>query len=331
MLNIFRTNQLATTILLLLYIIVLHVSVFVTSAPAPTAESSGVFSEWVLSKIGDSVLWNQIAVWLLLLFQAFLINATALEHRLQNESTLFPGLFYVLFCSLFPDFLYLSPALIGNTFFIIAVGQMMQCYKKTSTADRLFNIGFWLGIGGFFYFSSNFLVLWAFIGVTSLRAFRLRETFQILFGLSTAWLLVGTIYYVTGNWPLLWENTAEAGVAFYDYENADNTLVLIKGGIVGLLVLLAVFSLDAFTSKKVMMVQRKVIVLYRALFIIALTMLFQANMSLQHLLLFGVPLSFLIAFWFINMKRSTAESLHFIIFVAVVFYQFSGKLFNVGF
>lgn len=330
MLNIFRTNQLATTILLLLYIIVLHASIFVNSAPVSPAESSGVFSDWLLLKIGDSVLWSQITVWLLLLFQAFTINAIALEHRLQNEFTLFPGLFYVLFCSLFPDFLYLSPALLGNTFFIIAVGQMMQCYKKASTAGRLFNVGFWLGIGGFFYFSFNFLILWALIGVTSLRAFRLREALQILFGLFGAWLLVGTIYYMTGNFSLLWENTAREGVAFYDYENTGNVPVFVKGGIVGLIVLLAVFSLDAFVSKKVMMVQRKVIVLYRALFVIALTMLFQANMSLQHLLLFGVPLSFLTAFWFINMKKNTAESLHFILFVAVILYQFSGKLFNVG-
>lgn len=322
MLNIFRTNQIITGILLLPYVILLYASVFILDSTPPTVESSGIFSDWVFAHLAGNTLLSNIIAIVLLWLQSFLINAIALKHRLQNEFTLFPGLFYILLCSLLPDFLYLSPVLMGNTFFIIALGQIFECYKKNSVADRIYIVGFWLGIAGLFYFSFNLLIFGAIVGLSSLRAFRINEVFQVLFGLMTVFVLTGTYYFWFGEFDFFWKKQFADNITFWGFENTGNYLVWIKGGIIAFLVTIATLLSGSFMNKKVMQVQKKITVLVRLLIIIALTTLFQTGISMEHLLLFMVPLSFFLAFFFSNMKRNIAESLHIILLFGIVLFQY---------
>ncbi len=322
MLNIFRTNQIITGILLLPYIVLLYASVFILDSTPPTVESSGIFSDWVFSQLAGNTLLSNIIAIVLLWLQSFMINTIALKHRLQNELNLFPGLFYILLCCLLPDFLYLSPILMGNTFLIIALGQMLECYKKNSVADKIYIVGFWLGIAGLFYFSFNLLILWAIIGLSSLRAFRINEVLQVLFGLLTVFILMGTYYFWYGEFDFFWKKQFSDNLTFWGFENTGDYFVWIKGGIVALLVIASALFSGSFMSKKVMQVQKKITVLVRSLIIISLTILFQAGMSMEHLLLFMVPLCFFVAFQFSGMKRNIAESLHLLILFGVVLFQY---------
>ncbi len=322
MLNIFRTNQIITGILLLPYVVLLYASVFILDSTPPTVESSGIFSDWIFSRLAGNTLLSNIIAIVLLWLQSFLINAIALKHRLQNEFTLFPGLFYILLCSLLPDFLYLSPVLMGNTFFIIALGQIFECYKKNSVADRIYIVGFWLGIAGLFYFSFNLLIFGAIVGLSSLRAFRINEVFQVIFGLMTVFVLTGTYYFWFGEFDFFWKKQFVDNITFWGFENTGNYLVWIKGGIIAFLVTIAILLSGSFMNKKVMQVQKKITVLVRLLIVVALTTLFQAGISMEHLLLFMVPLSFFVAFFFSNMKRNIAESLHLIILFGIVLFQY---------
>lgn len=327
MLSLFRTNQILNGILLLPYAVLLYASVmFFGVTPPEAAESSGVLAEIVYNLVGERLLLSQIIAVLLLWMQSFMINGIVLTHRLQDETNIFPGLFYILLCCLLPDFLYLSPVLTGNTFFIAALAQMMKCYGKQSMADRIFNVGFWLGTAGLFYFSFNYLLLWAFAGLASLRSFKMKENMQTTAGLLTVWIISGTIYYWNGEFGYFWHKQFSENVAFWDFENTDNYAVWVKGGIIGATVIAAGLFLDSFQSKKVMQIQRKITVLFRVFVIAVPTMLFQAGMSIEHLLIFMVPLSFFVSFWFTNMKNNIAEALHLLLLTGILFYQYSGMM-----
>jgi hypothetical protein len=321
-LNIFRTNQIITGILLLPYAVLLYSSVFILDSTPPIIENSGIFSDWVLTKLAGNTLLSNIIAIVLLCLQSFMINAIALKHRLQNEFTLFPGLFYILLCCLLPDFLYLSPVLMGNTFFIIALGQILECYKKNSVSDRIYIVGFWLGIAGLFYFSFNLLIFWAIVGLSSLRAFRINEVFQVLFGLLTVFVLVGTYHFWFGQLDFFWQKQFSDNFTFWGFDDTEGYFVWIKGGLIAFLVAASALLSGSFMNKKVMQVQKKITVLVRSLFIITLTFLFQAEISTEHLLLFMVPLCFFASFFFSNMKRNIAESLHLIILFGVLFFQY---------
>lgn len=322
MLNILRTNQIITGVLLLPYILLLYASVFVFDSTPEQIESSGIFSDWVYQKLGDNSLISNIIAIILLWVQSFLINAIALKHRLQNEFTLFPGLFYILFCSFIPDFLYLSPVLMGNTFFIIAIGQLFECYQKKSSADRIFNVGFWLAIAGFFYFSFNLMIIWAIIGLGTLRNFKLKEVLQLLLGLLSPIILVGTYHFWFNQFGYFQQEQFINNISFLDIETGNEYVTWIKGGIVALPVIAAFVASSSFMYKKVMQVQKKITTLSRALLIISITILVQAGMSLEHLLIFMVPLCFFASFYFSSLKRNTAESLHFILLIGVLAFQY---------
>ena len=321
-LNIFRTNQIITGVLLLPYIVLLYASVFILDSTPPTIESSGILSDWVYGLLGGNILLSNIIAIVLIWLQSFLINAIALKHRLQNEFTLFPGLFYILLCCLLPDFLYLSPVLMGNTFFIIALGQILDCYQKNSVADKIYIVGFWLGIAGLFYFSFNLLIFWAIMGLSTLRVFRIKEVLQVLFGLFSVFILAGTYYFWFGEFDIFWKKQFVDSLTFWGFESTNNYFVWIKGSVIALLVIASTLASGSFMSKKVMQVQRKITVLVRSLVVIALTILFQAGMSMEHLLIFMVPLCFFASFYFSNMKRNFAESLHLVILFGVLLFQY---------
>lgn len=323
MLSILRTNQILTGVFLLPYAALLYASVFFIPAESREIINAGIFSDWVYGLLGTNATLHAIVVIVLLWLQSFLINDIGIENRIQSEQSLFAGLFYILLCSCISDFKYLSPELMGNTFFIIAVGQLMKTYQKKSVADHIFNVGFWLGIAGLFYFSFVYVFFWGIIGVSSLRVFRLKEAIQNLFGFLTPYILVGTSFFFTGQFGDFWNKAVASNTAFMGFYMSGDIASWVKIGIVAIVVIIALLSYGSFVKKKIMQVQRKIGSLYSALFVITLTVFFQANIQVEHLLLYMVPLSFFVAMLFMQMKRNTAEALHLILVIAVLVFSFS--------
>ncbi|NRA48840.1 MAG: hypothetical protein HRU12_06880, partial [Phaeodactylibacter sp.] len=128
------------SILLAFYILLVRGSVFFVPVDI-IPQGAGPLSDWVYSMVGYNGLAPSILAMVLLLLQGFYLNYLAMEHRLAIEVSLFPGVFYVLICSLLPSFHYLSPVLMGNTFLLIVIGEVFATYKKNKAADHIFNIG----------------------------------------------------------------------------------------------------------------------------------------------------------------------------------------------
>lgn len=329
MLNLFRTNQILAGVLLLPYVILLYASTFVFPSEQVVPENGGILSDIVYNWLENRVLLSNIIAGLLLWLQSFIINGIVIRHRLQNDLNLFAGLFYILLSCCLPDFRYLSPVLMGNTFFIIALSQILDAYKKTPVADKIFNVGFWLGVAGLFYFSFTYLVLWGIIGIATLRAFRLKEVFQLLSGLVLVYFLTGTYFYWTNSFDYFSEVQFGRNLAFWDFNIEDVKTYSIKGGVIAVLIIITLLSFNKFISKKVMQVQRKISVIYRTLFVLFLTLLFQKNIGVEHLLMFMVPLSFFAAVYFTDMRKSVAETLHLLVLVAILAVGFSPLFGNI--
>jgi len=141
-LGFFRTNQITANFLLILYVIVARSAIFVFPQDWEPV-SSGLFSDAVYRLVGTSGLWPAIWAAMLVFVQAVLVNALVAKFRIANEITYFPGVFYVLLSSCIPEFHYLSPALMANTFYILAFYELFDTYKKLSAASWLFNLGLW--------------------------------------------------------------------------------------------------------------------------------------------------------------------------------------------
>lgn len=278
-----------------------------------------MFSQAIYSWFGTSNSYLDIAAMVLVLFQAIYLTWLTIEHRLGHEISLLVGVFYIILSSALPDFLHLSPLLMANTFFIIALGELFSTYQKKSVADRIFNVGFWLSIGSLFYFSYSVLLLFGIIGVSNLRAFHFRELLMNIIGFITPYLLLGTYFFWTDQLPTLWQYISE-NVAWASFQSTGvNDLVVLI--FFALLLLFALFSRASLRLGALMQTQKKLGVVYWGLLIAPLTALVQRNVGLEHLLVLTPLLAIPLGLRLTMLPQRLAETFHFLLIVAILFWQ----------
>lgn len=319
MLSIFRTNQLLASILLGFYILLLRVPAHLFYEYAPPT-NHGLLADQIYQYIGHDTLTAQIVAMLLLLIQAFYLNVLVSEHRLVQEVSLFPGLFYILVASLLPEFNYLSPILMANTFFIVALGAMLNTYKKIGTADRIFNVGFWLSVGSLFYASYVVLLIFALASLNILRKFRIREALMVLVGYLVPQWLIGAY--------LFWQGRLEEAVrfqwgklTFLHFETVEALSLYRSIGIFLLLLLVVLFSQRLYLFKQGMDAQRKISVVFWVLLVVAMTLLVQYQIGIEHLQILALPLGILLSINFIKMPPRIAEVIHLLVLAGAILLQ----------
>ena len=262
MLRLFRTNQLFTSVLLLFYAAALKLVVF--WAPfnwAPTGQG------WLSEVVYEWVHWQgpaaQVISIFLLMVQAFMINYIVLDNRLSNENTLLPGVFYVLLSCAFPDFLYLSPVLLGNTFFLFGLSEVMKVYKRSKCADHIFNAGFWVGIASLFYFPFIFMVIVMVAALIIQRAPRMRELLLNLTGTFTVLWLVGISFYLADAFPEFVNLQFSRNFRFPGFLSSSFPAeTWVKLGLFFLLMLWCILNAGSYMSKKNIEAQKKITILY---------------------------------------------------------------------
>ena len=196
MLSLFRTNQFVFNLFLLFYALVVRYIIFI-APPAWEKTTGGVLSHWLIEWVGHEGFLPGLVATLLLFFQGILINVIVTRQRMADEVTLFPGLFFILLSSVFPEFLSLNPILIANTFYLLAINELFQAYQKYAASNHIYNTGFWIAFASLFYFSYVYLLVLAFIGLSILRAFKFRERLVLLVGIFTPFFLLGTYSFIT--------------------------------------------------------------------------------------------------------------------------------------
>lgn len=325
MLHLFRTNQLLFSVLLIFYAAILHLAVFIAPvnwAPSSYGYLSGVLYTW----IGYQGIIPDIVTIFLVFIQATFINIMVANHRLDDTVTLFSGLFYILIVSALPLFLHLSPLHLANTFYLIAILQIFNVYKKPSAAENIFNIGFWVSVGSLFYFSYIIFIIWGLIGLNVMRAFNLQERIMLLVGAFIPYFLLGVAVFWFDQWEVFWQQHFIDNIGFLDFEYMGDNVEYIKIIFIDLFLLVAIFSYGLYNFKKNIQVQKKFTILYWSLLLVVFTLFFQSGIQKDHLLIFAIPLGIMISVNFTSMSRRWAEVLHLFILVIVFIFQYQQYL-----
>ncbi len=259
----------------------------------------------------------------LVVLQAIQITYLVLEYRIARESTLLPGVFYILISSIGLVLLPLSSALIANTFFILALSNLFFIYKKISAADKIFNVGFWLALASFFYPIFSILLFLAFTGVTILRSFNLKEILMVVCGFIVPYIILGTYYFWIDSFPFFIQKIID-GITFLNV----STLILnwedyVLLGIFASLIIFVIFNAGFYLAKKDIRNQKNINILYRSLIIIGITALFQSALNMDHLHLLAVPLSILFSFSFSDTRKiALANGFHILLFVGILVFHY---------
>ncbi len=320
MLELFRKNLFLYNIFLLAYLLVLRVAWFFMDAPVHDFDP-GVLSSYIYQWFGkDGVALKVIAIFLII-FQAIQINRMVSLNRLTTQSSLFPGLFYILLISLSLDFLPLYPFIIGNTFLITMFMDVFRQSRNLELPLRMFNVGFWAGLASLCYWPYIVFLIMGCLGVIHLRTFRSSDLTRALIGCVVPYIFAGTVLYLNDSLGALFFNHFDA-FDLFDFQRPADW----KGYV--LLGIFTISSLIALTASRGMgiglniHVRKKISVLVLSLICALVLILLVHSADVTSLLFTAVPLSVLLGSIFLSLEKQLAEILHFILFFTALLFQY---------
>ncbi len=320
MLTFFRTNQQFLNILLLFYLALLRASTFMHT-PTVVPHEQGILTSWVYSFFPPLSISGVIFAFFLVIFQATTINIIIARYRVATDVSLLPGVFYCLLTSLMPDFLLLSSILLANTFLILAVYNLFDTYKNNYVAGRIFDAGLWLGVASLFHFSYIFLVFWGIISLGILRGMRFKEFFMFLIGLIVPIFMVGVYCFWIGKMSLFAAHFYK-NIGLMSFIPYPNSMIYVKIGITALLLMLTIVASSQFFSRRNMMAQKYISMLYWLLLFCGLTTFIQHRMGINQLLILSIPLAILLSMTFQRIAPAMAEALHMLLLMIALILQF---------
>lgn len=322
MLALFRNNQISNSFLFLFYLLLFRgVSYFAPQLRKDSVFDGGYFSEIMGSWFGDSFWLQEGFTIFLLLFHAILLTYIVMEHRLGKDVSLFPGLFYLLIMSSSIYFLPTSDVLLGNTFLIFALMAILNTYRIPSCADTIFNIGFWIGISTFFNLSNVVFLVWAVFGLNFMRALKLKETLIVIAGFCVPYFIVMAYYFWNDQFVSFVQGHFYKYLGFTDFYLTGNLGVNIAFGFLMLIIIMTVMNSGEFFKKKSIQVQKRIGVFFLFLLASLFTIFFQHQLGVTDALVAAVPLSAIVAFFMLDLKKRTAEAVHWVWVIGVLVLQ----------
>ena len=214
MLALFRTNQVAAAVFLLLYALLLQLpTLFVPAAFMPQwyGEVPAAVNDLDRWASANPITGRVIAVFLVVL-QGIIANALVARHRMARGLTQLPGLVVVLAWALVPAFRQLDTTQPANVCWLLSLLSLAGVYNRNDSSVTLFNAGFWLGVASLFVPAYLLLIVVLVIGVGSIQRLTVRSTLQVLTGAGVAYFLtyVYHYWYYDGDW--LFRHLGQFGV-----------------------------------------------------------------------------------------------------------------------
>ncbi len=321
MLSLFRTNQISFNFFILINLFILRIPSFYFPLKwEPLAQ--GILQKWIYDAFGtEGVLINTVTL-LIIFAQAFLLNELSFKHRLLKEMNLFPGLFFGTICCCIPGFLVPSPLHFANLFLLIALSELLHTYRSSEGADKIFNVGFWIGVASLCYFSYAIFVLLAFFGLNLMRALKFREILMIFSGFLVPFILLGTYMFAKDDLAAFLDIQFYSNLGRLRLEGTSDFYSAV--GLIGfsMLILVTILSYPVYIARKKRQEQRKIQVFYWVYLLTLPTLFLQADIKLEHLLILALPIGLFLSMNFSRLKKGWSDGIHLLLFAGILLLQY---------
>jgi len=250
---------------------------------------------------------------LIIVISALILNDVINKNEIFSRNTFLPALIYLISMSAIKEHQVLSPIVISNLFWILALKQLFNIYSQVPCKRQVFNATFLMLFGGLFYFPSIVMVALVWVALIILRPFVWREWVLPFF----AFIIFG-VYYIVA---LIWRNTFNNWLDYFTFDSEQYSSIHITISwpyYILLLVALVLVSFSGYTIlrqyKASSLRFRKIIFFFLFIIILSIAILsivqYFSNENV-YLLVGAVPLSLLITFYFNYAKKEWLSQLYF--------------------
>lgn len=322
MLRFFRENSLLPVILLL----ILSAAIKLPSLIAhqgyeyiQTAPLSRILFHY-FSNIENHILWGRIISTAIIFLQGWLINYIVSQHSILYKDTFLPALFYVLLNSFYPVQSELSPQIISNTFIILLLQRLCFLYESQNPLLLVFDAGMYLGLGILFNYDLSVFLPFILISVVIFTSFNIRYLMISVIGIIVPLYFTATAFYLNDNLSEL---------IFYVKQSFEKQLLkpittsfteFIPWIILAPITLISGFELQQnFFMNKVK--TRRIIQSVGLMILFGVFSLFIENTNFMYAICYlSVPLSIVIAYYFISEKRFLLKEIIVLGLIVLCFY-----------
>ncbi len=277
-----------------------------------TGPLSAGFFTFVHAVFGRNELVYELIGRMLVLFQIIYWNTVLIRYRVFEENTYLPAIIMAALFHLSFDMAGLSPALLGGTFLVLALGQLFsQTVLQKETSESTLLIGIYGGIAAGFHLNFGiFLPYMIFAGI-AVSGFSFRQLVLSLVGFFLPVLLVLMFYF----WNNGLTETLEIWPLILDYEKYRYQPLLVwalLGAFPLILALVGYFYSAVLRGSTINQQKQRQLILVWLLFSLFEFALIKRQATYQ-LLIFIPGLTFLITQFFLNTGRGLIGKAAFLI------------------
>jgi hypothetical protein len=312
---------------MLVYIFVIRVGTLLSPKSYNLKEDdSNILQKLIYSNFTDP-LWQNIVACILIYLHVLLLNYIFSKHKLARETTMFSGVFYTLFVSLVVDNNALLPVLVGNTFMLLALKNILDTLKNTQATSNIFTSGFMIGVASLFYSPYFAFIIFGVISLLQLRSFKIVEKLQFFIGVFIPYYFLFAYRY-WNDIPFVELNFLKNIFFRWPALNVNSLIIIYISAIVMIFsVLFSVANYGNITAKKAVQTQKKIDVIYWYMLFCMLSFLIFSTENTGHLITLSIPLALLTSIAASESKnRIFYELLHIFLIVIIFIGQF--KLIN---
>jgi hypothetical protein len=223
-----------------------------------------------------------------------------------------------MFSALLPSLQLMNPVLPSALLLTLALKRIMGSYRKPGTAFNFFDAALLISTGSLFYANLVWFGLLVFIGIALLRTGNVVEIFTSIIGILTPYILVFGIYYVLGRDT--GELVADIGENLFadSHEAVISRVEIVALILSGLMILVStVFMMQHINSMKIK--SRKTFYLLLWAIGISIVLYFAIpSASAELLWIVAISASYILANYYINIKKRTIPEIFFTGFLLLV-------------
>ena len=309
-LKFYKSDNLTGLVLLPIIGILFWLPALLSPTVVDFSNASPLF-QWI-ENVGSPIFSTAIAL-LIIVTSALILNDVINKNEIFSRNTFLPALIYLISMSAIKEHQVLSPIVISNLFWILALKQLFNIYSQVPCKRQVFNATFLMLFGGLFYFPSIVMVALVWVALIILRPFVWREWVLPFF----AFIIFG-VYYIVA---LIWRNTFNNWLDYFTFDSEQYSSIHITISwpyYILLLVALVLVSFSGYTIlrqyKASSLRFRKIIFFFLFIIILSIAILsivqYFSNENV-YLLVGAVPLSLLITFYFNYAKKEWLSQLYF--------------------
>jgi hypothetical protein len=324
LLNLFRQNTALSTLLLVMIALMLKIPVLLWPHPytfiqtAPLANTLFNF----LQTVPNYLFVSYAAAAVLLIIQAIFLNYIVVQHGILYRDTLLPGLFFIIINSLYPQQAELTPQLISNTFIILMFQRLCFLYESPNPLLIVLDAGMYLGLALLFNYDVAVFLPYILISVVIFTSFNIRYLALSIIGIMIPLYFAAVVFYLNDQLGYVIEFTRHSlertllKSAFGGYDLLIPAIILLP------LLLISSINLQLnFFRNKVK--TRRILQSIALLFCFgALGLTIENTNFIYALFYLSIPLSIVIAYYFISDKRIwLKEALFFALIGMCIYYN----------